>query len=283
MDSDLRSFRHSISVLKKQGLLPKRTDTTLKLDARSAIPSMKVKGKRLDTLVRKFDDVVSGKTTALKVPSNQLPKYRRAGFETARGRILVPHAANEKARIIGGQVSIKHPKGIERVQIPVEFKNLKQYLRDIKADYKRINALKHRNEYFGIRLHGGQRANFYADIRDLIRDLEKYEAVQSRNRYKQEDLYKHLEIMRMNRTGAKEIERQVDTKRTKTNREKARKNAKKFRRRLKDNPEKQAEYNAATAQRQREYRARIAKDKEKSAHIRAMNKKHQKKWRKNNL
>lgn len=280
MDTNLRSFRHAISVLKKQGLIPKRADTSVKIDARSVIPSMKVKGKRLDTLVKKFDDIVSGKATALSVPKKELPKFRRAGFQTARGKLIVPHAATEKVRIVGGQVTVKNPKGIERIQIPVPFQNLKQYLRDIKKNANTINALKGKREYFGIRFMGGQRANFYADIRDLIRDLERYESVVSaRTRYKQQEIYKHLEIMRMNRAGALEVEKQVEKYKRKSSKAYNRKHSKLYHEKIKRNPQMLAKYNAAQAARQREYRERVKANPKKAAHERNMNRKRQKRNR----
>lgn len=280
MDSELRKFRSGVSALKKQGLIPHRLDNSLKLDARSALPSMKVKGKRLDTLVKKFDSITSGKATALPVPSKDLGKFRKAGFETAQGRVIVPHSATEKARLSKGEVTIRSSKGIERVQIPVPFHNLQQYLRDIKRNHRKINALKHPREYFGIRFMGGQRANFYADIRDLIDDLNRYQSVQeATHRYKQEEVYQHLEILRINTTGTRHIEAAVESKKRVMSKAYNRKHAKKVREKIKRDPERYSEYKEKAAQRAKEYRERVKKNKKQSARVKASNKKRAKKYR----
>src|SRR5271155_3119765 len=179
---DLRKFRHSVSVLKTQGLLPARASSGLPLDARSVTPKWKINGKTLGSIVKKYDDVASGKATAIVVPSAKYKALKKAGFETAPGlRVIVPHSATEKAKFVAGEVTITNKSGIQRIQIPVEYHNLNQYLRDIKANATIINRMKANNEYFGIRFFGGQRANFYADIESLIEDLSRYEDLQKRS------------------------------------------------------------------------------------------------------
>lgn len=280
MDSKLRSFRSGVSLLKKQGLIPARLDNTLKLDARSALPSMKVKGKRLDSIVKKFDAVVSGKATALPADKKDLPKFRKAGFETSGGRIIVPHAATEKARISKGQVTIRGTRGIERVQIPVPFHNLPQFLRDIKRNHKTINALKGSREYFGIRFMGGQRANFYSDIRDLIDDLNRYQSVMAATRrYKQEEIYKHFELLRINTAGTRHVEAMVEERKRTMTKAYNKKHAKKVREKIARDPERYADYKAKAAERARDYRKRVKKNSKQSARIKAGNRKRQQKLR----
>jgi len=244
---------------------------------------MKVKGKRLDTLVKKYDDIVSGKATAFKVTKKEAQKFHRAGFETTQEKfIIAPHSVTERARLSKGQITIKSKRGIERVQIPIEFQNLKQWLRDVKRNYKPINAMKGKREYFGVRFFGGQRANFYADIRDLIADLERYESVKVfmlKAGYKQEEIYKHLEILRMNSTGTRNVERAVEKRRTKMSQAYNRKHAKKQREKIKRDPEKLQTYRDQAAERAREYRKRRKSNKRAEAHARRMNKERQAKFR----
>lgn len=257
--ADLRSFRKSVSVLKKQGLL----GDAKKIDARSVLPSHKVKGKRLDTLIRKYDDIVSGKTTALKVEPKELAKFRKAGFETAQGRVLVPHTKSEIAKVNKGQVSIRSASGVERIQIPVEFHNLKQYLTDIRKNAKIINRMKRENEYFGIRLYGGQRAVFYANIQLLLDDLERYEDIQKySSKVKQAEIYQNLEIIKISRKGAARLEGEIPAKRKKASKAYARAQAKKFRERMKGKGTGPIQrYRAMRAEQQRERRARMKRDK----------------------
>jgi hypothetical protein len=192
---NLRSFRRDIARLKQQGLIPG------KIDARSVVPDQKVRGKKLSTYIRKFDDVLSNKQTAVKVPPQKLRAYRKAGKETAYGRVLVPHNATDKVSVERtGNIVITHASGIERVDLPVEFKNVKQFLRDAMAKAPEINRLKRKEEYFAIRFKGGQRANAYGNIESLLQDLAKYDAIQGRpSRVDQEDFFQGLEIVRMSR------------------------------------------------------------------------------------
>lgn len=205
MATDKRTFRHSVSILKKQGLIPSS------IDARSALPDQKSRGKKLSTIVRRFDDIISGKATAVKLPPAVLKQHRKSGDETAYGKLIVPHSATQKATVHGGHVVIKSRSGIERVQLPIEFKNVKQYLKDIQKHEADINRLKGPKEYFAIRFHGGQRANAYSSISQLLADLSKYEAIQnSRSRAKQLEFYKGLEIVRMSSSAHAKFERELE-------------------------------------------------------------------------
>lgn len=268
MASD-REFRHSVSVLKKQGLLPAKTDKGTPLDARSALPAWKVKGKRLDTWVKKYDDVVSGKATAVKVPQKSLQQFRKAGFETSQNRLIVPHSKTETAKFKAGQVSIKNKSGIERVQIPVEYHNLKQYLSDIRKNARLINAMKKRNEYFGIRFYGGQRAHFYSDILSLMEDLENYETIEEgyrKSKPKQAEIYQNLEIIKLNYSGALGVEKELAERKQIMTKEYNRRHAKRVYERRKGKPGVLAAYRARRAESERERRARIKKNPATDAH-----------------
>lgn len=255
---DLRQFRHAVSLLKKQGLLPERASSGFPLDARSVTPRWKINGRTLGSIVSKYDDIVSGKATALPVPEAKLKQFRKAGFETSQGRVIVSHGATEKARIIAGEVTIENKSGIQRVQIPVEFHNLQQYLRDIRKQSEAINRLKGRNEYFGIRFYGGQRANFYSTIQQLLNDLGKYEAFTTKTaRPKQLEIYRNLEIVRITPKAALGIEAKVETRKRVMSKEYNRKHAKKYRESLKKRPATRKMVQTKNAERQRKQRAKL--------------------------
>jgi len=255
---NLREFRRAVSVLKKQGLISGKTSSGQKIDARSALPNWKVKGKKLSTLVKKYDDVVSGKATAIKVPPATLSKFRKTGFETANKRIIVPHTKSEIAKFKGGEIAISNVSGIERVQIPVEYHNLKQYLQDIRKNKVLINRMKRKSEYFGIRLFGGQRAVFYSDISILLDDLERYEDIEKiTSKAKQAEIYQNLEIIRMNKPGTQFVEHNVRERKKKMSAAYNRKHAKRQRERINQRPRLKKLYNERAAQRMREYRARM--------------------------
>jgi hypothetical protein len=261
--ADLREFRKSVSVLKKQGLLPNKIGRK-KLDARKALPDMKVKGKKLSTLVRKYDDVVSGKLTAVKVPPASLRQYRKAGFETASNRVLVPHTKTETAKFTKKNiivVPIKNKFGVERIQIPVEFRNLKKYLTDIRRESTLIDSMKRKNEYFGIRFYGGQRANFYSTIDLLLEDLIRYESIETATnmvRAKQQEIYKNLEIVRITQRGAKNIEHHLKERKRRMSKAYNRRHAKRvYEARKAKGPAVMNAYRRKQAEASKAYRARL--------------------------
>lgn len=255
-------------MLKKKGLLPARTQTGTKLDARSALPNWKVKGKRLDTLVKKYDDVASGKATALKVAPSELKKFRKIGFETAQGRVVVPHSKIETAKISKGQVAIKSKSGIERVQLPVEFHNLNQYLNDAEKNAALIDSMKKNNEFFGVRFYGGQRAKFYSSIHGLIENLKHYESIkQYTGKAKQLEIYQNLEVIKMTRPAAMRVEDEIHERKRAMSKAYNRRHAKRVAARRKGKGK--AFMNAflvKKAEVMREYRARLKRNPASYAH-----------------
>ena len=267
-------------MLKKQGLLP----TGKKVDARSALPNWKIKGKKLSTIVKKYDDVVSGKATAVKVTASQLKQFRKTGFETANKRVLVPHSKSEIAKLKQGQVTITNKSGVERVQLPIEYHNLRQYLTDIRKNAPVINKLKKKNEYFGIRFFGGQRAMFYSNIQQLLDDLERYEDIRKvTSKLKQQEIYHNLEILRMNEPGASGVSERIRTRKKRMSKEYNRRHAKRQRKLMKNRPRSLAKARALAAQRQADYRKRLKGPQKahylKQARIRAARNKKKKKTR----
>ena len=256
MADNLRDFRHRVSVLKKAGLIPGKNRWGKTVDARSAKPTSKFNGKSLQSIVNKYDDVASGKATALKVPKKQLSQFKKAGFQTQGGKVIIPHSATEKVVRERGEVVIKSKSGIERVQIPIPFQNLTQYLEDIRKDAKRINAMKRRNEYFGFKFFGNNSSSLYQDIGHAIEDLQRYSAIATANtRIKQQEIYRNLEIVRVNRAANwvfPSERRRMMSKAYNKRRMKA------FRKNLKRKPlAVQESYKEASRQRSKAYRARI--------------------------
>lgn len=245
--------------------MPDRTSQGNKLDARSAQPKWKLpNGRTLQSVVNKYDDVISGKVTPVKVSPERAKQFRKAGFEVSNQRVLVSHSKNEKAVLERGEVVIKSTTGIERVQIPIPFHNLDQYLRDIAADSKRIDLMKRSNEYFGFRFYGNNSATLYSSIGLAIEDLQRYNSVLNANtRYKQRDVYKNLEIVRVGRKAPwvfpSERRREMSKK---YNRERM----KRFRKRLERKPKfVQEHYRQQKIDRQKAYRARIRRNPKKYA------------------
>lgn len=281
MQAPTRQFRHAVSVLKKQGLLPASLSNGTKLDARSAYPDWKVKGKKLSTIIRKYDDIVSGKVTAVKPTPKNLKGFKKAGYQTTQGRVLIPHTATERVTTSRrGDVTIKSTSGIERVQIPVPYHSLGQYLRDIKKDNARINRMKRDKEYFGFRFFGFNSSQLYKEIDDAINDIEAYESVIqafATGPKQEREVYRNLEFVKI---GNPDNWVFPSERRRKMSKEYNRKRAKRFRERLERKPKHvQDRVRDESAARSKAYRARLKKNKKFStAYKKAAKKRATKSW-----
>lgn len=277
---NLREFRSQVARLKKAGLISP-------VDARSATPGMlRTSGKRKDTLkfwVAKYDDFLSGKATPVKLSKEEL-KIRKKMGETVVGDIaLVTHSAGQTATRTKRGVSIKSADGIERVQIPVEYHNLEQWLRDAKKDSANIDRMKAGREWWAFQFHGRDSYMVYHDIDDLLEDLARYESIaQSLNTGSARDMnesYRNLAIFKV--TGStrwgKHKAQQVSERRQKYSAMKQKKRMK----RLEDGPPaKLARFHEQQAKAQQAYRDRL-KGKELAKYKKAA-KKRAAKWRAKN-
>jgi len=256
----LRDFRKKVALLKKQGLV------SAQVDARSAFPKWKSDGKSLKSLVAKYDDVVSGKVTAVKVKPEALKKFKAVGYETSKRRVLVPHDEGETAKLVaGGRIVIKNTSGIERVQIPVEYHNLEQYFSDIEKNSDLIDLMKYKNEWWGFRYFAKNRglntgyansSEIYRNIDLLIEKVRGYETTMEslpgtgRRRHRGDVLYGNLEIYRISKS--QNWVHPMEHKREKT-KARNRKTSKLYRKRKGSDPK----YLAAQAERQRKYREKL--------------------------
>jgi hypothetical protein len=83
---ELKQFRRDVAILKKKGLLNKK-----KYDARSVKPT-----KYLRSVIKEFGDVLQGEATPVKVSKEKQAYYKKQGYRVKSGRVIVPHAENEK-------------------------------------------------------------------------------------------------------------------------------------------------------------------------------------------
>ena len=154
-------------------------------------------------LLAKYDDIISGKATPVKLDAIQTAQRKKAQYEVISTKIgkqvIVPHAANETVKVVNGNVEITHPAGIVRTQLPVDYQNLSQYLTDIKKHRKEINKMKEEGKSFAFSFYGGRHVAIYDDIGKLISTLQKYEGIQSAIRKgdtkTMHDMFRHLEIV----------------------------------------------------------------------------------------
>jgi hypothetical protein len=194
---NIKQFRHAVSILKKQGLISD-------IDASKAQPWMVRGGQRLTDTIKKYDDVVSGKTTAVKLPEKKTAEYRKAGYQISKGRVMVPHAAGETVKITPKkEIEVKHPSGITRVKKAIPFQNLEQWLRDNLRRPDILNSTKAPKEYFAYKFKGYNSYQVYPDAYGMLDDLVNgsvsglnlMDKAQHSTRKQQNELYQDLEIV----------------------------------------------------------------------------------------
>lgn len=203
-DISKRDFRAKVSRLKKAGLVSS-------IDARKAEPwsigTSGATGKRKEKLsywVNYYDDFLSGKESPVKLSKSEVKARAKLGEKHVGDIVLVQHGAGEKAKLEDGHVVLKSASGIERVQIPIEYHNLEQYLRDIAKDTDRINAMKSNREWFAFQFHGNGSYSVYRSIDDLIEDLQRYESIASSiNKHSAKEMreqYRNLVIFKVGKS-----------------------------------------------------------------------------------
>lgn len=250
MPSDLRSFRHKVAILKKQGVIAPG-----EVDARSIYPSKLYHGQAIKNVVEKYDAIASGKATAVKVPTGFLRKYRKAGSETVSGRVIAPHSEGEKAIFKpkqGGIVSV-NKYGIQKVSIVMPYQSVESYFSTMEANAEKINATKTENEWFGFSMFGHNSMHYYANIQMLLEDLRKYQAFQNPlSRRSTEKILQNIQIFKL-------PARFSWPAKPKPVRNRAAQSAKKkrYRNRLKKRPTQYRKYLAGVADRMKTYRAKL--------------------------
>lgn len=266
---DLREYRSKVAALKRAGLLTG-------VDARTVKPTSALTKK-----LNKYDDVISGKITPVKVSASKAREYKDVGYEVTKdNRVLMPHSAGQTARRVkGGNIEIVTQQGIRRIQLPIKYHDLEQYLTDAINDSARIDAMKRKRELFSF-TYWGYQSVAYPDAESMLEELLAYKSIQhaiaetgSAGAMDQRKAYKNLEIFitpsrsewNAQKERAKKTAREEYKQKPKTKKAKAKANA---RRRTPEVRAKRVEY-------MREYRAKMT-PKEKAAEKKAS----AKRWRK---
>lgn len=248
---NLKKFRSDIAILKRKGLLSG-------VDARSAVPD-----RRLTSALKKYDDVLAGTASAVKLSKQGIDEYKAMGkpyvIAAPKGlprRVIIKHEPGRRVTVSHGKVSIENPAGVRRTIIPVKYHNLPQYFAGLR---KNGTTLKD-GEYYAFRFFGNRSHKVFRSMDALVNSLEHYEsvfdAIDENDSEQMAELYQNLEIIR--------IDRPADWK-TPTARPRqtylstTRKSAYEKRKdKLDRAPEwKQEQQRKANADRQREYRARL--------------------------
>jgi len=188
-------FRKAIGVLKKVGIVDvKNVNDAQPYWVRKAGP--KGGTYTLSELVDKYDDIISGKATPVKLSSEKTAFYKRQGYETVKGdKIVVPHVAGGKVKVNRqGDFYRLEPPGIKTTTLPVEYHNLEQYLTELKSKHIK----REKGKYFSFRFFGGH-SQLYSSIDLLIDDLQAYKGVldpiRNRDAREMNEVFRNLEIV----------------------------------------------------------------------------------------
>jgi hypothetical protein len=195
-NESLRKFRSDIAALKKKGLIAG-------IDARSATPN-----RRLNKLLEKYDPVLSGKASAVKLSKKGIDEYKALGkpYEIAapKGlprRVIVPHDPGERVTVSHGKVSIQNPAGVKRTILPVKFENLPQYFNDLRKSKPKLKD----GEYFAFRFFSNRSHKVFRSMDALVNYLEHYEtvfdAIEENDAEGMSEIFQNLEIIRIDSPG----------------------------------------------------------------------------------
>jgi hypothetical protein len=198
---DLKQFRHAVAILKKQGLIQN-------VNAKRAQPFWVRQGQRLSDTVKKFDDVVSGKVSAVKLPPKKTKEYKKAGYQIVKDRVMVPHAVGETIKITPQkEIEVKHVSGVTRIKKAIPYQNLEQWLRDAARKPKLLDQEKAPKEYFAYKFKGYNSYQVYPNAETMLDDLingsvsglNLLDKAQHTTRKQQNEIYQDLEIVRVPR------------------------------------------------------------------------------------
>jgi hypothetical protein len=248
--TELKKFRHDIATLKRKGLLTG-------VDARSAVPNRKLK-----SAIKKFEPVLSGRASAVKLSPSGIREYKAMGkkpFRTVKPggglpqRVIIPHEPNERVTVTQGKVRIANPAGVSRTILPVPFQNLEQYLLALQRQKVKLAP----GEQLAFRFFDNKSVKTFSSMNALINYLSHYEsvfdAIEEDKTESQMEIYQNLEIIKVQQPAVWK-ERPARYRGFKGESDYAKK-----RRKLKAGPAyKREEYNAQTAERQRDFRRRMS-------------------------
>lgn len=163
----LKHFRHDVALLKKKGLI-----TKTKYDARSVTPT-----KYLNSVIKKFSDVLSGKATAVKVSKENLKYYKKQGYRVANNKVIGAHYPNEKVIATRGnfRTIVKGANGsitsIELTNLPRE--NIMLWSEEISKIHVKLKS----NEQIVFQIGESRRSSqSFKTLQQMIDFMQHYES-----------------------------------------------------------------------------------------------------------
>lgn len=176
---DVRQYRHQLSVLKKQGIVSKR------IQPRSHQPTRYMLKK-----VKLFKGVASGHELAVpieKMSPHRARQYTEKGIASRIGKFLVvpKTAAKQKADVYKGHIrtTTELRRGEEEViKFPARLDDMHNVLNWLAENEQMINELKGPKGQLGFQLSGHNSRVGLANVKELIKYLQKYDGSDPRLR-----------------------------------------------------------------------------------------------------
>jgi hypothetical protein len=186
-----RQFKRDVNKLVKAGLY----------NPKSGIENL-APGKYVNSLLRKFSNVLEGRAQALKVNPGEVKKYREQGLPTRNGRVIVEAPKGSKVE------RLRPENGVPRYRVTQNGKNgtrvtVREIVpySDLEARIRRIVYNKPEpksNEAIGFRFFGNNSARYFAH-RDMLLDFflayqSVEEAVRSGDTEAEQEIYQNFEV-----------------------------------------------------------------------------------------
>lgn len=162
-----RDYRRSIAILKRAGLISKKTD------ARKAKPTRHYKKK-----IKEYQSVIKGKAVSRKAPKSIRDKVKTsATFKVAGTRIIVPIQTGEKVYVskkgikkvldVGGAKITTRPQLLAAKDIPSWIKRERERLY---AEEKRLGA----EQFYSFQIFGNNSYTAFPNADSLLFYMNKY-------------------------------------------------------------------------------------------------------------
>jgi hypothetical protein len=197
----LKEFRQQAARLKKAGVIPAKNAQGRAVNISQARPSTIVGGKPLSEYIRHFPQTAEGKAVAVRVPRDKSIAYGKLGYRRWGDLVEVPALPDTEVTVTpSGEIQTRDKSGIAIVHLPIPYHNLEQWLRDVKKDRKRINAMKANNELFGFSFYGSHNNEGHPDIESVLNTIRKYDSIRGalndRNPREAADIVQNLIIIK---------------------------------------------------------------------------------------
>lgn len=176
---DVKQYRHQLSVLKQQGIVSKRIVASKHQPTRYMLKKLK-----------QFKGVALGHELAVpisKLSMHRAREYTEKGMAERIGKFLtIPRTAvKQKADVYKGHIEVvtQLQRGEERVtKLPTYLEDMHDVLEWLKENEKMINESKGPNGQLGFQLQGRNSRRGFANVRELISYLTKYDGTEPKVR-----------------------------------------------------------------------------------------------------